>query len=131
MVIATPSVLHPCRTSCESAWPWFAAVCWGRIVHLQHRTHSFAHSLLPPNRYSGYVQLGFHWLKMEVAAERALLNPENALHDAGFYKSKVQTANFYYENLLPSTTSLKTKMLAPTSSIMDMKAENFSYDHSL
>lgn len=75
--------------------------------------------------------MAFHWLKMEVAAERALSDPKNALHDEDFYKSKVQTANFYYENLLPSTKSLTTKMLAPTSSIMDMKPEHFSFDHAL
>lgn len=81
--------------------------------------------------YAGYVQMAYHWLRMEVAAERALLSPESALHEPGFYKSKIQTADFYFENLLPSTRSLKAKMFAPTSSLMAMKPEGFSYDHSL
>mmetsp|Transcript_22908 Transcript_22908/g.54195 ORF Transcript_22908/g.54195 Transcript_22908/m.54195 type:complete len:697 (-) Transcript_22908:349-2439(-) len=81
--------------------------------------------------YSGYVSLAYHWLKMEVAAEAALKDKtkENAL-DEGFYQAKIETAHFYFENLLPRTAWLKQSMLAPADSVMAMPEASFSFDHS-
>jgi len=80
--------------------------------------------------YAGYVNMGFHWLKMEVAAEKALASGE-LQQPEGFYRSKIQTSQFYFDNLMPRTQSLAATMFTPVDSIMGMQKENFSYDHSL
>ena len=49
----------------------------------------------------------------------------------GFYRSKIQTSQFYFDNLMPRTQSLAATMFTPVDSIMGMQKENFSYDHSL
>jgi len=85
---------------------------------------------VPYLMYAGYVQMAYHWLRMEVAAEKGLIDPNSPQPDE-FYQSKIQTADFFFENILPTTASLKPKMLAPTKSLMDMKPEQFSYDHAL
>lgn len=42
----------------------------------------------------------------------------------------MQTAQFYFDNLLPKTKTLRSTMFTPIDSIMGMKEENFSFDHS-
>lgn len=79
--------------------------------------------------YAGYIQMGFHWLKMEAAAEAALASGDME-QPKEFYEAKVQTAQFYFDNLLPKTKTLRSTMFTPIDSIMGMKEENFSFDHS-
>jgi alkylation response protein AidB-like acyl-CoA dehydrogenase len=82
--------------------------------------------------YSGYVQLAYHWLRMEVAANKALAGkPEDADQEPAFYKAKQQTSNFVFDNLLPRTRSLRATMFTPIESVMDMEAKDFSFDHAL
>ena len=73
-----------------------------------------------------------HWLKMEEAAAKALTNPsENNEHTKEFYQAKLQTAEFYYNNILPRTETLVTTMFTPVETVMQMKEEHFSFDHAL
>jgi len=82
--------------------------------------------------YSGYVTMAEHWLKMEEAAAKALTNPsENNEHTKEFYQAKLQTAEFYYNNILPRTETLVTTMFTPVETVMQMKEEHFSFDHAL
>lgn len=85
--------------------------------------------------YSGYVSMAHHWLKMEEAASKALSLPadEAAQLDQPreFYEAKVQTAEFFFENILPRTASLTRTMFTPVESVMGMKEEHFSFDHAL
>jgi hypothetical protein len=46
-------------------------------------------------------------------------------------QAKVQTAQFYFDVLLPKTRSLTSTMFAPVDSVMGMKEKNFSFDHAL
>jgi len=80
--------------------------------------------------YSGYQHMGLHWLKMEVAAEKALSSAERE-QSREFYEAKVDTAQFYFDTLYPRTKSLVATMFTPTDSIMRMKPEHFSFDHAL
>lgn len=80
--------------------------------------------------YSGYVNMGLHWLKMEVAAEQALASGDFK-QPKEFYEAKVQTSQFYFDNILPRCNSLSSTMFTPTDSIMQMKPEHFSFDHAL
>jgi len=78
--------------------------------------------------YSGYVSLASHWLKMETVAAAALASG-NGEEEAGFYTAKRQTSAFVFERLLPRTRSHKDVMLSPPSTLLDMDAEHFSFDH--
>lgn len=82
--------------------------------------------------YAGYIHMAYHWLKMEVAAEKALASPaEEREQSAEFYQAKVSTAQFYFDNILPRTRSLSSTMFTPAESVMGLKAEHFSFDHAL
>jgi len=78
--------------------------------------------------YSGYVSLAYHWLKMEVAAEKSLA--EGGQLEPGFYAAKIETSHFYFENVLPRTRGLIPVMLAPLDSLMAMPSASFSFDHN-
>merc|ERR1711871_1163278 len=80
--------------------------------------------------YSGYVSMAHHWLKMEDAAAKALGKGEGLEHPREFYEAKVQTADFFFENILPRTTSLAKTMFTPVESVMGMPADSFSFDHA-
>jgi len=86
------------------------------------------HASVPYLMYSGYITMAAHWLKMEVAASEALSKDPTG-PDADFYKAKIATAEFYYENILTRTSALKKQMFSPIGSVMDMKPEHFSFDH--
>lgn len=86
------------------------------------------HASVPFLMYSGYVTMASHWLKMEVAASEALSKDPTG-PDAEFYKAKLATSEFYFENILTRTSSLKKQMFSPIGSVMDMKAEHFSFDY--
>lgn len=81
--------------------------------------------------YGGYVTLASHWLKAERAALRALDGSGSGEEETDFYRAKVQTADFVFEHILPRTSVHKTVMLSDSSILMDMKAKDFSFDHSL
>ena len=63
------------------------------------------------------------------AAGKALASAEPS-QEAGFYTAKQQTSAFVFDWLLPRTRSHKECMLAPVKSVMDMKLDDFSFDHS-
>ena len=79
--------------------------------------------------YSGHVTLAQHWLKMEAAAVKALAAPEAERAEApNFYEAKRQTSAYVFERLLPRTRSHYSACLAPTASLMAMKADDFAFD---
>jgi alkylation response protein AidB-like acyl-CoA dehydrogenase len=68
----------------------------------------------------GYVAIAFMW------ARAAKIAFEKKDDDAsGFYIGKLKTARFYYERVLPETSSLFAKIMAGGESIMDMEEELF------
>jgi hypothetical protein len=50
--------------------------------------------------YSGYVMMAFSWAQ-QAAKARELLDSGTGKESAEFYKAKIQTAEFYFERLLP------------------------------
>jgi alkylation response protein AidB-like acyl-CoA dehydrogenase len=78
--------------------------------------------------YAGYVQLAYHWLQMEVAAEKALSSGTGA-QEPDFYKAKIQTSHFVFERMLPRTMSLKDSMFVPVDAVMGLPDKHFSFDH--
>jgi alkylation response protein AidB-like acyl-CoA dehydrogenase len=68
----------------------------------------------------GYVALAFMWAR---SAKIALEKKDS--DESGFYSGKLKTARFYYERVLPETSSLFAKIMAGGDSIMDMEEELF------
>merc|ERR1712194_138860 len=67
--------------------------------------------------YAGYVSMASHWLKMEETAAIALdKDPTGPKSD--FYKAKLKTSRFYFDNLLPRTRTLVETMNTPVDTIM-------------
>jgi len=72
--------------------------------------------------YSGYVVLAYFWAR---TAEVAYSKVSVAADDADFYRSKIHTARFYYERLLPRTQGLLPAIKSGASNLMDIKVEQF------
>ncbi len=68
--------------------------------------------------YSGYVTLGYFWVRMaQAAADKEKQTP--------FTQAKLQTAQFYFDRILPRTATLEKTIQAGSASIMEMNAEAF------
>jgi len=64
--------------------------------------------------YSGYITLAYFWARAAVVA----LEAKDA-SDAAFYQSKLKTARFYFQRILPRTHSLVVTMKSGASNVMD------------
>lgn len=53
--------------------------------------------------YSGYVTMGYYWLRMMNVASEKLKTAMGA--DKEFYKAKIETGQFYFDRLLPRALS--------------------------
>ena len=73
--------------------------------------------------YSGYVTLAYFWARMGVIARKKIAEADG---DTSFYQSKLMTAQFYFERLLPRTESLKKTMLSGADNLMQMPEELFA-----
>lgn len=81
--------------------------------------------------YAGYITMGQHWLKMELAAAAALAAGSKAPLPREFYEAKARTAAFYFDHVLPRTSSHKISMFTPIDSVMGLSDKHFSFDHAL
>lgn len=72
--------------------------------------------------YSGYITLGFFWAQSAVAAARAL---EAGEQNTDFLQSKIDTATFYFERVLPRTRGLKASVLNGPDSMMNLSEAQF------
>jgi alkylation response protein AidB-like acyl-CoA dehydrogenase len=73
--------------------------------------------------YSGYVVVGYFWLKMAVVAQQKL---DDGTSDPEFYKAKLHTAKFYFDRLLTRTRSLVSAMESGADNLMNMEEEQFN-----
>ena len=73
-------------------------------------------------RLMGLVALGFMWAKSAKVAEAKL--PE-ADGDAGFYRAKLTTAQFFADRLLPQTGALWSAIKAGKASMMELEDTAF------
>jgi alkylation response protein AidB-like acyl-CoA dehydrogenase len=72
---------------------------------------------------AGYTTLAYFWAESAAAAERALAEQRG---DANFYHSKLTTARFYFERLLPRNLTLAATIRAGAASTMSLPAEQFA-----
>jgi alkylation response protein AidB-like acyl-CoA dehydrogenase len=72
--------------------------------------------------YAGYVTVAFCWARMSKTAKAALSHSTDA--DL-FYRTKLQTARFYFERILPRTRALAETLRAPSGTLMAVAEEAF------
>ena len=72
--------------------------------------------------YSGYVTMAYFWTMMaQKANEKIAEKPDNI----EFYRSKVRTAEFYFDHIFPRTKALGKTMMANPRSLMRITSEQF------
>ncbi|MEC7119446.1 MAG: acyl-CoA dehydrogenase C-terminal domain-containing protein, partial [Pseudomonadota bacterium] len=75
--------------------------------------------------YSGYAMMAYFWAQMAAVAFDKL---ENGGNDAPeFYLAKVQTAEFYFDRLLPRASGHAEAMTNPSRSLMQMEEDHFAF----
>ena len=74
--------------------------------------------------YSGYASLAYFWGRMSKVAS---IKVQTGGADAPFYKSKLQTARFYFERILPRTRTLAVTLKAPASTLMEIADDGFTF----
>lgn len=75
--------------------------------------------------YTGYVMMAYHWARMAAVAYDKLEN--GGTESPEFYKAKIQTAEFYFDKILPRASGHAESMLAPSEVMTAMKEDSFSF----
>ena len=76
--------------------------------------------------YSGYVTMGYFWALQAAVAQDKLDN--GGSEQPEFYQAKLQTAEFYFERLLPRASAHASSMLSPSKSLMQMENDHFVFN---
>ena len=76
--------------------------------------------------YSGYVMMGYFWALQAAKADKLLASGKGA-ESPEFYRAKIQTAEFYFDRLLPRADAHRKSALAPTRSLMQMGNGDFAF----
>ncbi len=74
--------------------------------------------------HAGYTTLAYLWAKSAIVAQQAL---SNGATEQAFYQSKISTAKFYFERLLPRTASLAITMLSGSENLMELSEDAFIF----
>ena len=73
--------------------------------------------------YSGYIVLGYLWLRMALAAQAQL---EAGSGDADYCRAKLATSEFYFKRLLPRTAAHRVAIEAGSDCLMKLPAALFA-----
>ncbi|WP_129972186.1 MULTISPECIES: acyl-CoA dehydrogenase C-terminal domain-containing protein [unclassified Pseudomonas] len=73
--------------------------------------------------YSGYIVLGYLWLRMALVARTQLESGEG---DGDFCQGKLATCEFYFKRLLPRTAAHRSAIEAGSDCLMKLPAQLFS-----
>lgn len=104
-----------------SQWNWLTTRIMLRAKDDPEAVGAAAYDFL---MYSGYVIMAYYWgLQAEVAASK--LESGDGSESEAFYRSKLQTAEFYFKRLLPRADTHKSCALASTESVMQMDNDAF------
>lgn len=74
--------------------------------------------------YSGYVTLSYFWAR---SAKVALDKLASGAGDEAFYQAKVQTAQFYFQRMLPRAKGHAACMINGVDSMMAIDSEAFAF----
>jgi len=72
--------------------------------------------------FAGYVTLAYFWAKMASVAHSKLDS-----NDKAFYQAKINTANFYFQRILPRAQGHAACIESGVDSMMAMASEDFSF----
>ena len=75
--------------------------------------------------YSGYVMMGYHWAQMAFVADAASTRGQGTESDA-FYRAKIDTAQLYFERLLPRADAHHRSALAPVGTLLKTPSEDLA-----
>ncbi len=75
--------------------------------------------------YSGYVMMGYHWARMTAIAYDKLKNGGQETPE--FYTAKIQTAEFYFDKILPRASGHAESMVATSEVMTAMAIDNFHF----
>ncbi|HLD68861.1 MAG TPA: acyl-CoA dehydrogenase C-terminal domain-containing protein [Pseudomonas sp.] len=73
--------------------------------------------------YSGYIVLGYCWLRMALVAQEKLASGSG---EAAYYQTKLATCEFYFKRLLPRTAAHLAAVQAGSACLMQLPAECFA-----
>ena len=76
--------------------------------------------------YSGYVTMAYFWA-LQAAVSYEKLETGGA-EQPEFYQAKIQTAEFYFERLLPRAAAYAGSMLSPSKSLMQLDKDAFVFN---
>jgi len=74
--------------------------------------------------FAGYVTLAYFWAEAVVASEKAL---DNGASEPEFYKTKIATADFYFQRIMPRVLAHEAAIKNGMESMMEIKPENFVF----
>jgi hypothetical protein len=74
--------------------------------------------------FAGYVTVAYFWAEAAVASEKAL---SNGASEPEFYKTKIATADFYFQRIMPRAMAHEAAIKNGMESIMAIDAENFAF----
>jgi len=100
----------------KAATMWFVQNGMANPNHIGAGAHSYMHLM-------GIVALGLMWLRMMRASIAAL---EAGTGHAVFYETKLKTARYFAERIMPDAGSLRRKIEAGSDAIMAMEPELFA-----
>ena len=76
--------------------------------------------------YSGYVMMAYFWA-LQAAKAAELAAGGRGRESPEFYRAKIQTAQFYFERMLPRADGHRKGALAPARSVMQMDNAHFAF----
>ena len=74
--------------------------------------------------FAGYVTVAYFWAEAAIASEKAL---SNGAPEPEFYKTKLATAEFYFQRIMPRTLSHEAAIKNGICSMMDIDEANFAF----
>lgn len=76
--------------------------------------------------YSGFVMMGYYWA-LQAAKAQELLDSGTGTESEEFYRAKIQTAEFYFDRLMPRANAHRSGALASAKSVMQLDKEHFAF----
>lgn len=76
--------------------------------------------------YSGYATMAYFWAVQAAVAQEKLRNGGEETPE--FYQAKLQTAEFYFDHLLPRAKGHAKSMLKPAKSMTQMDVDSFAFN---
>ncbi len=111
------------RTLWRGAWQW-NLLTLRLMLKARRDRDSVGAASVDYLMFGGYMMMAYFWALQAQRAD-ALLRSGDGAESADFYNAKLQTAEFYFERLLPRAQAHARSVLASTHSLMQMPNDHF------